>query len=60
VNLLRLLIIIAVVGFGAYLLLALVPMPSPFGTIIVAVAVLGCLWYALTSLGVLNGPRDGI
>jgi uncharacterized membrane protein AbrB (regulator of aidB expression) len=53
--LIRLLCIIAVVAVVAWLLVTLVPMPYPFGTIIVAVAVLGCLFYALRSLGVSDG-----
>jgi hypothetical protein len=56
--LIRLLITIAAVALIAWLLLYLVPMPAPFGTIIVAVAAIGCLFYAIKSFGVLdnNGP----
>lgn len=51
----RLLLLIALVGVLAWLLLAYVPMPEPFGTLLVVVAVLGCALYAFRVLG---GPES--
>lgn len=51
----RLLLLIALVGVVVWLVLAYVPLPDPFGSLLVVVAVLGCALYAYRALG---GPES--
>ena len=46
-DIIRLLILIAVVGLVAWLLAALVPMPAVLEAVLIAVAAIGCLLLAL-------------
>lgn len=50
-GILRLLFSIVVVALVVWLLLAFLPLPYPFGTVIVVVAVLACVVMAWRGLG---------
>lgn len=47
-----LLIVLALIGVLTWALVTFLPMPSQFKTLIVVVAVIFCLLYALSALGV--------
>lgn len=46
-DLLTLLFVIAVVGFGVHLVVTHIPMPSPFRTVIILIAVIALFLYVL-------------
>ena len=50
-GILRLLLSIVVVAVIIWVILAFVPLPYPFGMLIVAVGVIACLIYAVRALG---------
>lgn len=47
-----LLIMIALIGFGAYVLIRFVPMPQAARTALIVVAVFGIILYALHAFGI--------
>lgn len=47
-----LLVLIALIGLVAYCLIRFIPMPQPLQTLIIVVAALGCLLFALNAFGV--------
>lgn len=57
IGILELLIILAIIGLFAWALIKLVPMPHPFPTVIIVVAVLFCLLIVLRSIGGLDVPQ---
>jgi hypothetical protein len=50
----ELLIVLAIIGLIAWVLITLIPMPQPIRTVIVVVALLMCLLLVLRSIGGLN------
>lgn len=42
-DVIKLLVLLALIGLACWVLVALVPMPAPFGTILVVVAALACI-----------------
>ncbi len=48
------LIVLAVVGIVCWVIVTYVPMPAPIHSIIIAIAAIACLLYALRSFGVLR------
>jgi uncharacterized membrane protein len=48
-NLLWLLVVFALIGLGAWALVSFVPMPSAIATVIVVVAVIGCVLMAINA-----------
>jgi len=55
-GLIELIIIIAIVGFLIYALTTYVPMPAPFKTAIIVVAVIVLILYVLRALGIGDIP----
>lgn len=53
---LHLILLIAVIGFVVWLVIHLVPMPSPFPQIIIAVACLAVLYLVLSAIGFVDVP----
>lgn len=49
-GLIELLVVLAIVGVIVWLLTTYVPMPSPIRTVIVVIAALACLLYALRAV----------
>ena len=50
-SILRLILTIALIGLIVWVILAFVPLPPPFGTVLIAVAVIACLIVAYRALG---------
>ncbi len=51
-SIILLLVVLAVIGVVAWALVTYVPMPAPIKTVIVIVAVVACVFYALHSMGI--------
>ncbi len=58
-SIVMLLLILAVIGVVAWALVTYIPMPAPIKTVIIIVAVVACVLYALHAMGI-GLPNPGV